>query len=83
MSLCLQTYPGSNWLNRSEVYITDVLGTQNYSWPHEWKDDIYPATNIFDIYNSTNGFFAKLNYAGTHMYGYNQIYTYCLEDQRI
>ena len=72
-----------DWLSYHEVYITDVLSTWNYTWPNRNGDKIYPDTNIFDIYNSTNGFTTKFVYKSQHRYSVNLLYTYCLEDHRI
>ena len=34
LSICLQTYGDGLWLGKNSVYITDVLGTANYTWPN-------------------------------------------------
>ena len=84
ISLCINTY-GYNgyYLSDHEIYITDVMSTGNYSWPYSTGNPIKPITNIFDIYNSTNGFFGKFEYMGDS-YVYGSYYPkYCLQDEKI
>jgi len=38
---------------------------------------------MFDIYGSQNGFEARMRFTGNHMYGYNTLYTYCLESDKL
>ena len=59
------------------------MSTGNYSWPYSTGKPIEPITNIFDIYNSTNGFFGKFEYMGdSYVYG-SYYHTYCLNDDKI
>lgn len=80
-SLCVWRYQQYGWLDSHEVYVTDVLSKSNYSWPKNGGDEIQPNTSIYDIYNSTNGFSAKLTYkAGTYDQKlFQYVDKYCLE----